>query len=160
MLDDEIAKREQEIEAKRNKSRLRYGHRNLLMEKNPYSEPQYWTHGTLKYNRRLFGRYGFESGVNPAICWPTNEELADAKEYERVAFPSTVQAMIETAQRNRREKEERELERQKEIVDRVSKLNGWIKEMRDRVAKKEKEAYAAKVMLILVISIVVTCVIN
>lgn len=147
VIDDEIAKREEEIERKRNKSRLRDQDRNFLMEKVPYSDPQLWIHGTLKYKRRDFGRYGFESGVDPAICWPTKQELADTKEYERVAFPNTIPEMMEVVHRKNIEKEKNKLERQQHIVERIVKLDGWIKEMQQRVAKKEQEARAARVKL-------------
>lgn len=116
-----------------------------MFDKKPFEDIQYAYQGTVKYNRRLFGRYGFESGVNPSICWPTKQELADVKEYEQVAFPRTVLEMAEIERTKRQEKEERILKRQKEIVERVGKLDGWVKDMKERIAKKEKEANAAKV---------------
>lgn len=146
VIDDEIAKREEEIERKRNKSRLRVQDRNLLLGKRPYVEPTAWYQGTLKYNRKLYGRYGFESGVDPSICWPTKQELADTIEYEQVAFPKTIPEMVAIENTKRKEKEEKTIERQREIVERVSKLDGWIKDMQNRIAKKEREAHAAKVL--------------
>lgn len=73
------------------------------------------------------------------------------KEYEQIAYPKTIPEMVASETAKRREKEERVLERQKQIVERIGKLDGWIKEMRDRVAKKEKEAHAAKVRKIIVL---------
>lgn len=124
---------------------MRPADRNRLFEKRPYNEPRSWYHGTLRYNRKMFGRYGFESGVDPSYCWPTKQELADTQEYEEIAFPRSVPEMIEIEKKKRAEKEARVLERQQQIVERVGKLDGWIKEMKDRIAKKEKEALAAKV---------------
>lgn len=118
----------------------------MLLEKRPYTEPTSYYQGTLKYNRKLFGRYGFESGVDPAICWPTKGELADIKEYEQIAYPKTIPEMVAIEKAKSREKREQTLERQKQIAERIGKLDGWIKEMRDRVNKKEKEAHAAKVI--------------
>lgn len=130
---------------KRNKSRLRASDRNFLLEKNPFPEPEYWYHGTLKYNRRLFGRYGKASGINPSICWPTKQELADTVEYEQIAYPFTIPEMIETKRTERKEKEESVLQRQKDIVEKMKKLDGWIKDMEARIAKKETEVQTAKV---------------
>lgn len=119
--------------------------RRFLMEQNPYPEPQCWYHGTLKYNRRLYGRYGQASGVNPSICWPIKEELADTVEYERVAYPFTIPQMIQTKAKERQEKKEKRIQRQNEIVEKMKKLDGWIHEMQSRIAKKETEVKAAKV---------------
>lgn len=108
----------------------------------------HWHHGTLRYNRKLFGKYGKASGVNPAICWPTKQELADTVEYEKVAHPSTITEMMAEAHRLRKEKNEKIAQRQKEIVERMGKLQGWIKEVEDKVAKKEAEVRAAKVNVV------------
>lgn len=146
VYDEESAKREEEIQRKRNKSRLYDKDRRFLHEENPYPDgPQFWTHGTLKYNRRLYGRYGKASGVDPAICWPTKQELADTKEYESVAYPFTIPQMMEDSHRKRVEKEERVSKRQQEIVEKAKKLDGWVRDMQNRIAKKEAEVTAAKV---------------
>lgn len=146
VYDEESAKREEEIERKRNKSRLRDNHRRFLNEENPYPNgPQLWTHGTLKYNRRLYGRYGEASGVDPAICWPTKQELADTKEYESVAYPFTIPQMMEDSRVKRVEKQEAKLKRQQEIIEKMKKLDGWVRDMENRIAKKEAEVTAAKV---------------
>ncbi|KAJ8921943.1 hypothetical protein NQ315_008577 [Exocentrus adspersus] len=144
VIDEEAKAREEELERKRNKSRLHEPHRNVVHDKNPYPEPQLWFHGTLKYTRRTFGRYGQASGVNPAICWPTKEELSNSMEYERVAHPFTIMEMVETAKQQRKEKEETTLAKQAEIVKRVEKLEIWKQELQDRILKKESEAKAAK----------------
>lgn len=73
------------------------------------------------------------------------------KEYEQIAYPRTIPEMVAIETAKRRETEEQVLQRQKELVERIGKLDGWIKEMRDRVAKKEKEAHAAKVRKITVL---------
>lgn len=115
------------------------------MEENPYPEPMSWYHGTLKYNRRLYGRYGQESGVNPSICWPTKQELADLIELESVAHPFTIPQMIEMKKKENEEKQAKKTQRQNEILERMKKLDGWIQDMQNRIAKKESEFKAAKV---------------
>lgn len=149
VIDEEAQRKEAEIERKRNKSRLRQSDRRFLFEQNPYMEPMNWIHGTLKYNRRVYGRYGQQSGVDPAICWPTKQELADAIEYESIAHPFTIPQMIETKRKEQQEKQERQIQRQNEIVEKMKKLDGWVKDMHDRIAKKEGEYQAAKVRIFL-----------
>lgn len=144
-MSEEILLREQEIERKRNKSRLKEPDYNFLHEKDPYPVSTFWHHGTLKYRRRLYGRYGSASGVDPAICWPVKEELEDAKEYERVAYPFTIPQMIADAKQRKIEKEDKIRARQEEVVKKMEKLEQWKTEFVERVSKKEREANEAKV---------------
>lgn len=67
---EEAIKMELELEKKRNKSRLKDVDYKMLHEENPYPEPTIWHHGSLKYMRRTYGRYGAASGLDPSICWP------------------------------------------------------------------------------------------
>lgn len=119
----------------------------MLHDQNPYPEPSQWYHGTLKYLRRNFGRYGMESGVDPAICWPTPKELAVTKEYEKVAFPYSIQEVVAAAKQRRKEKIEQTRLRQEQIVERIAKLEDMKKDLFNRIAKKEAEARAVKVIL-------------
>jgi len=144
VIDEDVQSREHEIQRKRNKSRLKPQHRNVLNEQAPYSEPTMWFHGTLRYSRKMYGRYGEASGVNPSLCWPTKQELADKLEYERVAYPFTIPQMVEDARQKREEKEKRIYERQADIVKKMQKLEHWKQELKNKVAKKESEALAAK----------------
>lgn len=147
VLDEEQRRKELEIQTKRNKSRLRPAHRNILFDKRPYDEPMHWSHGTLAYNRKLYGRYGESSKVDPAYCWPIQEELDSWKEYERVAHPFTIPDMIQKAREAREKKIAERRARDLHITERMKKLDGWIKDMQDRMLKKEAEAIAAKVKL-------------
>jgi hypothetical protein len=145
VVDEELKTREEELERKRNKSRLREHDRNFLFEKNPYPEPTIWYHGTLKYMRRLYGRYGEASGVNPSICWPVKEELEETQEYERVAHPFTIPHMIEEAKKKRQEKHEEIMLKQQQMVKKMEKLEDMKQDLYNRIRKKENEAFAAKV---------------
>lgn len=105
--DDEVtARKEEEIERKRNKSRLNPQHRNLLHGKVPYPEPMVWFHETVKYKRKMYGRYGLSSGVLPGIMWPTREELEEVKEYESVAHPYTIQELMARVESKKKEEQE------------------------------------------------------
>lgn len=68
--DDELRQKEEELECKRNKSRLKDADYKMLHEQNPYPEAMFWHHGSLKFLRRTYGRYGAASGVDPSLLWP------------------------------------------------------------------------------------------
>ncbi|KAL3269855.1 hypothetical protein HHI36_008913 [Cryptolaemus montrouzieri] len=144
VVDEETKFREEQIERSRNKSRLNPADRNFLFDINPFPEEIHWYHGTLKYKRRLYGRYGKDSGIDPSICWPTDQELQDSVEYEKVAHPFTIPEMIQMAQKERAMKLEETQKRQKDMLIKLSKVEGWKKEMEMRIAKKEAEANAAR----------------
>lgn len=89
-LDD--SQQQEELAKKRNKSRLSPQHRNMLMGVRPYDQPIEWYHNTVRYKKRMLGRYGLKGNDEPVgFAWPTLEEVKDAQEYERIAFPLSIQ---------------------------------------------------------------------
>lgn len=135
--DDEVtARKEEEIQRKRNKSRLNPQHRNLLHEKVPYSEPMDWFHETVKYKRKMYGRYGQSSGVLPGIMWPTREELEEMKEYQSVAYPYTIQELMTRAETKKKEEQEALKAREEDIMKKFAKLEQWKHEVKVNAAKK------------------------
>lgn len=58
--------REEELERKRNVSRLSPAHFNLVNGRRPYEYPMCSAHKTVKYNRKLYGKHGSASGINPS----------------------------------------------------------------------------------------------
>jgi hypothetical protein len=135
---------ENEIKEICNKSRLNDGHRNLVNDQLPYNKPVHRYHHTVKYKRRMYGRYGDSSNVNPGLAWPTASDLEDIREYEKVAYPLTIQEMQQNAW-NRLECENQEIQmRQKKIDDNMKKLNGWLKEVKEKAARKIHDAQQAK----------------
>lgn len=100
-----FSKPDQVIAKKRNKSRLNPEHRNILMGLRPYDESQEWYHNTVRYKRRMLGRYGLVAIDEPVgFAWPTPEEVKDTQEYERVAFPLSLQERWEKLEKERQEK--------------------------------------------------------
>ena len=71
--DEETLAREAAIEAKRNISRLSPAHQNIVNGRRPYEEPQSLAHLTVKYSRKMYGKYGVASGVNPSNYLPTSK---------------------------------------------------------------------------------------
>lgn len=142
--EEDIQAKEEEIERKRNKSRLNPQHRNLLHGKVPYAEPMEWYHETVKYKRKMYGRYGQVSGVLPGIMWPTKEDLEEIKEYERVAHPDTIEEMVRKAKHAKLKEEEAIKEREEQLMKKYAKLEEIKAHVRNNAAKKLAAAEAAK----------------
>ncbi|XP_053600519.1 large ribosomal subunit protein mL64 [Plodia interpunctella] len=141
--DDALA-REAEIEKKRNKSRLSEAHYNTIHGRKPYETPKCIAHLTVKYNRKMYGKYGSASGVNPSLCWPSKEDIQEKLEYEAVAYPFTIKEMMETAAKKKRDAQLAIEKREQELAVKFEKLAIWKKELQDRIAKKAAEVQAAK----------------
>lgn len=75
----------------------------------------------------------FHSG----ICYWTKSELEESQEYERVAFPQTVQEMIKINQQQKRERREKILARDADVAKNLEKLEVWKKDIVTRAEKKE-----------------------
>ncbi|XP_026747473.1 growth arrest and DNA damage-inducible proteins-interacting protein 1 [Trichoplusia ni] len=142
--DEESQAREAEINQKRNISRLTPAHYNLVNGRKPYEEPKSLAHLTVKYNRKMYGKYGSASGVNPSICFPSRQDIQEKIEYEAVAYPYTIQQMMESAARQRKEEREKIEKRDRDVAAKFAKLEQWKKELNDKLAKKTAEVSAAK----------------
>lgn len=126
-----------------NKSRLNSGHRNLVSGQLPYDYPVHRFHNTVKFKRRMYGRYGDASNIYPGLAWPTIEELNIIREYESVAYPLTIHEMQQNAMK-RLEYEQQEIQvRQQKIDTNMKKLNGWLKEVKEKAEKKFNETQKA-----------------
>jgi len=138
---------EEEIEMKRNKSGLPEWQRRRVNGQVPDLVPFWWTHHTVLYKRKLYGRYGESSGVNPGLLWPTKAELRQRLEYEKVCHPFTIQEMVRRKQ-ERKEAERKEfIRREKEIEDNMQKLQKYkdaLKQKGDEKERLEAEATARK----------------
>ncbi|XP_078041274.1 growth arrest and DNA damage-inducible proteins-interacting protein CRIF [Augochlora pura] len=133
------------IERKRNKSGLHPEHRNILNGLKPYNKPIDWYHSTVKYKRRILGRYGMEALEVPAgLAWPTFEEVEDAKEYERVAYPLTLQERWKKIEEEKKRKEEEIIVRQNMIAAKMAIMDNLITGVKERVARKQAEAEEAR----------------
>lgn len=94
-------------ENKRNKSKLTAAHRNILFDEKPYNETVAWYHDTIRYKKRMLGRYGIKSvGIPAGFLWPTREEIEEQKEYEKIAFPLGVQERLQKIKEKKQKDEE------------------------------------------------------
>lgn len=142
---DEDAEEMAEIEKKRNKSRLNPHHRNILFGKKPYNEAQDWYHSTVRYKKRMLGRYGLSAlDVTPGVLWPTQAEVADVKEYERVAYPRTIQEEMEIIKANEQRKKEVIEKREAELAIKAAKNEQWIKDLHEKIEEKQRLMDQAK----------------
>jgi Growth arrest and DNA-damage-inducible proteins-interacting protein 1 len=66
---DEVIDQEAEqarIDMLRNKSGLLPQHRNMVHGKVPYASAESWVHTTLKYQRKMYAKFGSKSNVDPS----------------------------------------------------------------------------------------------
>lgn len=139
-----IQERELEIERIRNKSRLQPDDRNIVFDQRPYADSQNKYHLTEKFLSNMFGKYGSDSRVNPGMLWPTKNDIQERKEYEKVAYPFSIQELVKLAQNEVKEKDLSDKEQHDKVVANMAKLEMWKKEIKERIAKREAEALAAK----------------
>ena len=133
------------LEEKRNKSRLNPPHRNMVHDLKPYDESQAWYHDSVKYKKRILGRYGIEALGRPAgMAWPTPEEVKEIQEYEKVAFPLTIQERLSKIKEKKRLNEERIMARQQEIGKKMVNMNKMIADIQEKVAEKEAKLLTAQ----------------
>jgi len=136
---------EEEILAKRNKSRLAPWHFKKIHGEDPFLETPYlWYHATVKYKRRMYAKHGEKSGINPGIQWPTHEELNKRLEYESIAFPFTFQELVANNSEKKRLEQEYYDNRTKELDEKVALIDKQIKEVLNKRAAKEKELQKAQ----------------
>ncbi|KAL1139726.1 hypothetical protein AAG570_006704 [Ranatra chinensis] len=116
----------------------------MLHGRLPYSEAKADFHNTLLYKRKMFGRYGMKSNVNPGTLWPTQHEIGETIEYEQVAYPKSIQETVQMLLKDK-EKEQNQINaRQLKIAQNLKNLEQWKKDVTNRAAKKLAEVVAAK----------------
>ncbi|XP_076758152.1 growth arrest and DNA damage-inducible proteins-interacting protein CRIF [Xylocopa sonorina] len=134
-----------ELERKRNKSGLTKAHRNVLFGQNPYDEPKEWYHNTVRYKRRILGRYGMNAlGVPAGLAWPTPEEVEDAKEYERVLYSLDIQDRFKKIQEEKKRNEEAIMARERQIAAKMAGMKKLIDDVQMKIAQKKEKELAAK----------------
>ncbi|KAI5633621.1 growth arrest and DNA-damage-inducible proteins-interacting protein 1 domain-containing protein [Phthorimaea operculella] len=146
---DDAQAREAELERKRNVSRLSPAHYNVINGRRPYEEPKHTAHLTVKYNRKMYGKYGIASGVNPSICWPSKQDIADIKEFE--SFEKLEQWKKDLQDRIAKKESEAKAAKEKKerLVEEVRRHFGFKLDPRDErfqemLAKREKEQKKAE----------------
>lgn len=145
LRDIEIEEREARIKKKRNKSKLHYSHRNILKGEPPqvglYME---WddSQKTRAYKAKLLGQFGrSKTGIDPSMCWPTPEEIADEYEKERVLYDNTTLIeLIENDRRMQHEEKEAIIMREKEIDENLARMNKDLASWKTRIDSRKRQA--------------------
>ncbi|XP_026180024.1 growth arrest and DNA damage-inducible proteins-interacting protein 1 [Mastacembelus armatus] len=105
---------------------------------------------TADYDRKLFGRYGSASGIDPASLWPSHEKLDKVIAEENEWHPS-LEAMLKNIEAREKEEAEKRMAREKLIAANMAKMPkmiaDWRREKRETKQKlKEEKDRRAKLL--------------
>ena len=135
----------QDLRKKRNKSRLSASDKSLLHGVNPPDRGLKYPYGRFQeskeYRRSMLAQYGSEkTGVDPAMSWPTSEELRLAADWERLYQDKPLVEQIAEVNRDIEQRKAKRMAREKDIEDSLNKMDTQIKQWRHRVNTKNKQA--------------------
>ncbi|KAK2832886.1 hypothetical protein Q5P01_016775 [Channa striata] len=105
---------------------------------------------TARYDRKLFGRYGSGSGVDPASLWPSREQL-DKLVAEESEWHPPLEVMLKNIEAKEKEETKKRLAREKLIAANMAKMPkmiaDWRREKRESKQKlKEEKDRRAKLL--------------
>ncbi|KAM6966097.1 large ribosomal subunit protein mL64 [Tautogolabrus adspersus] len=105
---------------------------------------------TTRYDKKLFGRYGSASGIDPASLWPSREQLDKIIEEEKQWHP-TLKVMLKNIAAKEKQETEKRLAKEKLIAANMAKMPkmvaDWRREKRETKQKlKEEKAQRAKLL--------------
>jgi len=132
-----------EIERKRNKSRMQDHHRNLMEDNLKMPEIRFTYQLETYYKRRQYAKFGRASGIDPSVMWPTKKQLDEMHENDKM-FEPPLQEMMERVQKARQEESERIKQRELFVERNMSRLDGWLDDLRKRKNKKLAAAQAVR----------------
>lgn len=105
---------------------------------------------TARYDRKLFGRYGSASGIDPASLWPSHEQLDNIITEENEWHPP-LEVMLKNIKAKEKEETEKRLAKEKLIAANMAKMPqmiaDWRKQKRE-AKEKLKEEKARRVRLL------------
>ncbi|XP_038549236.1 growth arrest and DNA damage-inducible proteins-interacting protein 1 [Micropterus salmoides] len=105
---------------------------------------------TSRYDRKVFGRYGSASGIDPASLWPSHEELDKIIAEENEWHPP-LEVMLRNIAAKEKQEAEKRLAKEKLIAANMAKMPkmvaDWRREKRETKHKlKEEKARRAKLL--------------
>lgn len=132
------------IQLKRNKSKLSASDRQILKGEAPniglrfeYSRH----HHSQTFKREMLGSYGAkQTGVDPGICWPTDEHLDLAKEWESLYMEKPLIEQIKDVKTGIVKRKEDRIAREKVVDDGLARMENQIKQWRTRVNSRNMQA--------------------
>ncbi|XP_058807129.1 large ribosomal subunit protein mL64 [Phymastichus coffea] len=126
-------------------SRLAPHHLNIIHGRKPYNQSYESYHDSVWYRKRMLGRYGIEAAeFHPGICWPTKEAIEESLEFERLAYPKSIQEVWKEIEEKKKIAAEKIRAREEYIDKTVAKFDEWRAALDAKIAKKEAEVQAAK----------------
>ncbi|XP_015113370.1 growth arrest and DNA damage-inducible proteins-interacting protein 1 [Diachasma alloeum] len=135
----------EELMQKRLKSNLNDSHRRIIQGERPYDENMAWFHATIRYKRRMLGRYGMAAMDGQiGAAWPTEEEIQDKILWERTAYPKSIQERWKEIEDKKIEEEKGIRLREETITKNMAMVGKWQNELKAKLAKKEADVVAAK----------------
>ncbi|KAM3864394.1 large ribosomal subunit protein mL64 [Diretmus argenteus] len=97
---------------------------------------------TFKYDRKLYGRHGSASGIDPATLWPSHDQLEALIAEEREWQPP-LDVMLKNIAAKQKEENEKRLAKEKLIAANMAKMPkmvaDWRKEKREAKLKVKAE---------------------
>ncbi|XP_040046730.1 large ribosomal subunit protein mL64 [Gasterosteus aculeatus] len=123
-------------------------HRPHIPDKDSEKTPE-WQKSS-RYDRKLFGRYGSASGIEPASLWPSRAEL-DRMTAEENEWQPPLEVMLKNVQAREEEETQRRLAKEKLIAANMAKMPkmvaDWRREKRESKSKlKEEKSRRAKLL--------------
>ncbi|XP_071330747.1 large ribosomal subunit protein mL64 [Trachinotus anak] len=105
---------------------------------------------TPRYDRKLYGRYGSASGIDPASLWPNHEEL-DRTIAEESEWHPPLEVMLKNIEIKEKEETEKRLAKERLIAANMAKMPkmiaDWRREKREgKLKQKEEKARRDKLL--------------
>ncbi|XP_023251711.1 growth arrest and DNA damage-inducible proteins-interacting protein 1-like [Seriola lalandi dorsalis] len=97
---------------------------------------------TARYDKKLFGRYGTASGIDPASLWPSHEQLDKIIAEENEWHPP-LEVMLKNIKIKEKEETRKRLAKEKLIAANMAKMPkmiaDWRREKRESKLKQKEE---------------------
>ncbi|XP_069126660.1 large ribosomal subunit protein mL64-like [Argopecten irradians] len=130
---------EDELERIRDVSRLTPRLKQRLRKERPSIDRDFKL--TKSYSRKMFGKMGSASGVNPQILWPTLAELKDKIEFER-QFEPTFEANMKKVQMWDETREKRLQTRLQKVDEAMAKMPKLLKQYHQKIEAEKRQVAA------------------
>ncbi|XP_068434972.1 large ribosomal subunit protein mL64 [Clinocottus analis] len=115
-------------------------HQPFIPDKDSEKTPEWQK--TSRYDRKLFGRYGSVSGIDPASLWPSHEQLDEIIAEENQWHPP-LEVMLRSIEIKEREQTEKRTAKEKLIAANMAKMPkmvaDWRREKREAKSKLKEE---------------------
>ncbi|XP_068606370.1 large ribosomal subunit protein mL64 [Brachionichthys hirsutus] len=111
-------------------------HEPYIPDKDSEATPEWQK--TAKYDRKLFGRYGSASGIDPTSLWPSHEQLDKIIAEEKEWHPP-LEVMLKNIEAKEKEENAKRLAREKLIAGNMAKMPKMVADWRrEKFEKKNK----------------------